>query len=132
MLRCIAIVGLLLLTPALTLAQGTGPDEITRQVLPGNVGPYQGASSHERYHYGSIQPFPMFMNARSAHSFYDLEYLDRLDRQEKFGHRWPSAKYGSEFQVNRINREYVDRSERIERSRGRFLFSGGAFFGRWR
>lgn len=118
----------LLALPAIGFAQGTGVDEVTRQVLPGNVGPYEGASYHNRYHYGNIQPLGIW----NSRSFYDLEYLDRLDRQEKFGHRWPSAKYGSDFQVERINREYVKRVEDQNRSRGRFSFGAGAFFGRAR
>jgi len=131
MMRHAIIVSALLLTPVLSYAQGSGPDEVTRQVLPGNVGPYMGASPHERYHYGNIQPLYLNFDSRT---FYDLEYLDRLDRQEKFGHKWPSAKYGSEFQVNRINKEYIERSDRLENSRGRVFFGGGAFFGRsrWR
>ncbi|HMO34708.1 MAG TPA: hypothetical protein PKA06_01570 [Gemmatales bacterium] len=121
----------LLLVPAISFAQGSGPDEVSRQVLPGNVGPYMNASPHERYHYGNIQP--LYLNF-GASSFYDLEYLDRLDRQEKFGHRWPSARLGSEFQVNRINNEYLERTERLERTRGRIFVGGGLWFGRsrWR
>lgn len=109
-------------------AQGIGSDEVTRQVLPGNIGPYQGASYHERYHYGNIQPLGIW----NSRSFYDLEYLDRLDRQEKFGHRWPSAKYGSDFQVERINREYMQRMDQLDRPRIRASVGGGWFFGRVR
>lgn len=114
--------------PLASFAQSTGVDEITRQALPGNVGPYQGASYFERYHYGNIQPLGLW----NSKSFYDLEYLDRLDRQEKFGHKWPSAKYGSDFQVERINREYVKRVEDQDRARGRVSASAGFFFGRFR
>lgn len=121
-------VGILVALPTLSQAQGIGSDEVTRQVLRGNVGPYQGASYHERYHYGSIQPIYGVWNSRS---FYDLEYLDRIDRQEKFGHRWPSAKYGSDFQVERINREYMQRTEQIENPRIRANVGVG-FFGRLR
>lgn len=131
MMRSATIVGLLLLTPLFANAQGSGPDEVSRQVIPGTLNPYMGASPFERYNYGNIQPLYLNFNARS---FSDLEYLDRMDRQEKFGHKWPSAKYGSEFQQNRINNEYIERTERLENNKGRFSFSGGAFFGRsrWR
>lgn len=119
----------LLSLPLASYAQGSGSDEVTRQVLPGNIGPYYGASYFERYHYGNIQPLYLNWNSRS---FYDMEYLDRLERQEKFGHRWPSAKYGSEFQVNRINQEYLQKSERLDNPRVRASVGGGIFFGRWR
>lgn len=130
MLRLSALlsVTIFLAMPLAGYAQSTGVDEVTRQALRGNVGPYEGASYFERYHYGNIQPLGMW----NSRSFYDLEYLDRLDRQEKFGHRWPSAKYGSEFQVNRINNEYEKRVEQQERTRSRFSFGTGAFFGRVR
>jgi hypothetical protein len=120
---------LLLALPLASYAQGTGADEVTRQVLPGNVGPYMGAAPHERYHYGNIQP--LYLGGWNSRSFYDAEYLDRLDRQEKFGHRWPSAKYGSEFQVNRINNEYLQKSEQLDRP-SRVRVGIGGFFGRGR
>jgi hypothetical protein len=130
MLRASTLIAvtLFLALPLAGHAQSTGVDEITRQALRGNVGPYEGASYFERYHYGNIQPLGIW----SSRSFYDLEYLDRLDRQEKFGSRWPSAKYGSEFQVERINREYIKRMDDLDKSRSRFSFSTGAFFGRVR
>ena len=130
MLRNTALVSLtfVLLAPLGSYAQSTGVDEVTRQALRGNVGPYEGASPFERYHYGNIQP----LGPWNSRSFYDLEYLDRLDRQEKFGHRWPSAKYGSEFQVDRINREYIQRMDDLDRNRSRFSVDGGVFFGRAR
>lgn len=121
-------VAFFLAMPLASYAQGTGADEVTRQVLRGNVGPYYGASYYERYHYGNIQPLNLTWNSRF---FYDAEYQDRLDRQEKFGHRWPSAKYGSDFQVNRINQEYLQRSEQLEKPR-RWTIGTGAFWGRAR
>lgn len=121
-------VSLFLALPLAGYGQSTGVDEVTRQALRGNVGPYEGASYFERYHYGNIQPLGIW----NSRSFYDLEYLDRLDRQEKFGHRWPSAKYGSEFQVERINREYIKRMDDLDKSRNRFSFGSGVFFGRVR
>ena len=127
-INCILAVTAFLALPLAGYGQSTGVDEVSRQALRGNVGPYEGASPFERYHYGNIQPLGIW----NSRSFYDLEYLDRLDRQEKFGHRWPSAKYGSEFQVDRINREYIQTNEKLERTRGRFSFGGGAFFGRVR
>lgn len=118
----------LLAMPLAASAQGIGSDEITRQANRGNVGPYEGASYYERYHYGNIQPLYAFWNSRQ---FYDMEYLDRLDRQEKFGSRWPSAKYGSEFQVERINREYLQRIQKNDHSNLSFS-AGGGYFSRWR
>jgi hypothetical protein len=117
--------------PLASYAQGTGPDEITRQAYRGNVGPWEGASYHERYHYGAVQPLYGIWNSRN---FYDLEYLDRLDRLEKFGHRWPSAKYGSEFQYGRIENEYQKRNEQLDHPRVRASVGGGFLFGRsrWR
>jgi hypothetical protein len=60
-----------------------------------------------------------------------MVYQDRMDRLEKFGDRWPSAKYGTEFQVNRIQNEYAKDIGVYEAPR-RGWFSGGGLFGRWR
>lgn len=121
-------IALLLAWPLASFAQGTGADEVTRQVLRGNVGPYYGASYYERYHYGNIQPLNITWDRKF---FYDAEYQDRLDRQAMFGHRWPSAKYGSDFQVNRINQEYLQKTEQIEKP-SRFSIGFGSFWGRVR
>lgn len=123
-------VAFLLAVPLASYAQGIGSDEITRQANRGNVGPYEGASYYERYHYGNIQPLYLNWNSRQ---FYEMEYLDRLDRQEKFGSRWPSAKYGSEFQVERINREFTQRMEKLDTpSNVTVSVGGGGFFSRFR
>ncbi len=122
-------VAFLLAIPLASYAQGIGSDEITRQANRGNVGPYEGASYYERYHYGNIQPLYAFWNSRQ---FYDMEYLDRLDRQEKFGSRWPSAKYGSEFQVERINRDFTRRMDQLDNPKAQVTVSGGGFFSRFR
>jgi len=122
-------VAFLLALPLASYAQGIGSDEITRQANRGNVGPYEGASYYERYHYGNIQPLYLSWNSRQ---FYEMEYLDRLDRQEKFGSRWPSAKYGSEFQVERINRDYMQRMDQLDHPKAQISVGGGGFFSRLR
>lgn len=122
-------VAFLLALPLAGYAQGIGSDEITRQANRGNVGPYEGASYYERYHYGNIQPLYLNWNSRQ---FYEQEYLDRLDRQEKFGSRWPSAKYGSDFQIDRINREFNQRMEKLDTPSNVTVSVGGGFFSRFR
>ncbi len=118
--------------PSMSNAQGLGPDELTRQVNPGIVAPYLGAGHVERYNYNQYM-VPMYFYWDSQR-FYDLEYEDRLDRWAKFGHRWPSAKRGSDFQLQRIQKEQERRAQVIDESssrRGRW-FGGGVFFGKSR
>lgn len=113
--------------PALGFGQSSAPDELHRQLSPGVTAPYGGANFMERYNYHPYQP--LYLNWDSSR-FYSLEYLDRLDRLEKFGHRWPSAKFGTEFQVNRVDQEYARRVEQVESPR--VDARGGFFFGRFR
>jgi hypothetical protein len=108
---------------------GFGQDELHRQLGPGVVAPYYGANLMERYNY---YPYaPLYLNWDSQR-FHSLVYMDRMDRLEKFGDRWPSAKYGTEFQVNRIQNEYAKDTGVYEDRPRRGWFSGGVLFGRWR
>jgi hypothetical protein len=127
------MLGLLVLSfPGIAPAQGLGPDELTRQVNPGVVPPYEGAGQVERYSYNRYM-VPLYFHW-DAQRFYDLEYQDRLERQAKFGWRWPSAKQGSDFQVQRIQSDYERRAESLESMRNRrgWYVGGGAVFGRVR
>jgi hypothetical protein len=117
-----------LATTQVSFAQTNGPDELQRQVNPGVVAPYLGANLMERYNY---HPYiPLYLNFDSQR-FYYLEYQDRLERAAMFGHRWPSAKFGPEFQFQRIDNEYNRQVEVLERPH-RFRTGGGLFFGRFR
>jgi hypothetical protein len=127
MLAVVAALGL----PSSGFGQGLGPDELTRQVNPGVAPPEQGAGHFERYNLNRYM-IPYYLNF-NARQFYYLEYEDRLDRGAKFGDRWPSAKYGPEFQLRRIENDYERRVEQIEAHPARRgWFSGGVFFGRLR
>jgi len=119
----------LLYCPLPTFAQGTGVDELQRQLGPAVTTPYLGANLMERYNYHPYTPLYLNWNSRQ---FYTQEYLDRMDRLEKFGDRWPSAKYGTEFQVNRIQNAYAQRMEIVDGPRPRVWFGGGVLFGRFR
>ncbi len=98
----LAGLGLVLALPCFCLAQGFSSEELERGVRPGASVPYDGAPFSQRYNdFG-----PIFYHGFDANSFAYLEYLDRLDRQRKFGYLWPSSKCGSDYQVEQIDRDY--------------------------
>lgn len=72
-------------------AQGFANGELERSLRPGVLFPYDGAGYSHRYNYdiGSV----FYLNYDASRFAY-LEYLDRLERQEQFGHRWPSSRFG--------------------------------------
>jgi len=111
---------------------GLGPDELSRQVNRGVVPPYEGAGQVERYNH-NLYMVPLYLNFDSQR-FYHQEYQDRLDRLAKFGDRWPSAKYGSDFQLQRVENEYDRQAQSIDekKSHRHWTFGSGAFFGRYR
>jgi len=123
---------MIVIWPQQSQAQGIGPDELSRQVNPGVVPPYEGAGQVERYNH-NLYMVPMYLNF-DAQRFYSAEYQDRLDRWAKFGDRWPSAKNGPEFQLQRIQHDYDRQAQKIEeqKTRHRWFFGGGATFGRVR
>lgn len=73
-------------------AQGFLGRETIRQLQPGVPITHDGMSYAQRYHYGAgIQTFfPYCDYGRYRY----IEYLDRLDRSEKFGHRLPDLPPG--------------------------------------
>lgn len=99
----IVVAGLIFLAAEPCQAQSFMSQELLRQLSPGASFPHEGETLTQRYGYNIGAPFyPGFNTSRFSY----LEYLDRLDRQEKFGHLWPSRKYGSDYQVEMIQREY--------------------------
>jgi hypothetical protein len=110
-----------------SLAQGFGNGELQRAIRPGAYVPYDNAPYSHRYYFDQgYQFFPHYDSANFAYQ----EYLDRLDRQQNFGHLWPSAKYGPEYQVWQIERDYWQNSYgRYGDGRcGRTHVGGGVYF----
>jgi hypothetical protein len=67
-------------------AQAIGGGEFERAMRPGAYVPYDGAPFSHRYgfEYGPV----LYLNQDPGRLYY-LEYLDRLDRAERFGYRIP-------------------------------------------
>ena len=63
-----------------------GWGEYDRQLQPGAVTPYDGAPFSERYGYYAG---PMLYLGTGYDHFVYMDYLDRLERAEKFGYRIP-------------------------------------------
>ena len=63
--------------------------EYDRQLQPGAVTPYDGAPFSERYGYYAGPAFYLGTAGSYEHFVY-MDYLDRLDRAEKFGYRIPA------------------------------------------
>lgn len=66
--------------------------ETERQLAPGVYVPFDGAGYVQRYHYGAGVIYPY--GYRRGAQFKYIEYLDRLDRSEKFGYRRPRLPNG--------------------------------------
>ncbi len=72
--------------PAAAGAQVFSSVEIERGLRPGVYVPYEGAPLTQRYAYQT----PAFLySGGSPRELYMLDYLDRLDRAERFGYRPP-------------------------------------------
>jgi hypothetical protein len=82
---------------------GIGGGEIDRQYRPGAYVPYDGAGFMHRVNY---EAGPALFLGYDGRRLAYLDYLDRLERQQCFGHLWPSAKCGPVYQIERIEREY--------------------------
>jgi hypothetical protein len=88
----VVIVGWLL--PAGTCrAQGFGSIEYLRNLGPGAVVPWEGAPLSERYGYLRPSDGAIYLNW-PAGKFDYLEYIDRVERAEKFGYRIPRPPCG--------------------------------------
>lgn len=65
-----------------------GWGEYDRQLQPGAVIPYDGAPFSERYGFYAGPSF-YYGSGNYYNNFLYMDYLDRLDRAEKFGYRRP-------------------------------------------
>ena len=82
-------------TPGESRAQGisiVSPD-IDRALAPGAVVPYQQDPFSHRYSYNS-GPTLSITFGRCASKFDYVEYIDRVERAEKFGYRIPAPPLG--------------------------------------
>lgn len=70
---------------------GIGGGEAERALRPGVYVPYDGAPFSHRYAY---EPGSFLYYGFNARNFNYLEYLDRVDRAEKFGYRLPPDPFG--------------------------------------
>jgi hypothetical protein len=107
-LYCILMLGSLagvLALPAPVRADhiGIGGGEEERSLRPGAQTPYDGMGRMYRINYDFR---PAFYFHYDAHRLAYQDYLDRLDRQQSFGHGWHSSKQGPCFQIMRIEQEY--------------------------
>jgi hypothetical protein len=116
--------------------------EYERAMRPGAYVPYDGAPYMQRYNfdYGpGIYPFGF---GGSASRLWYMEYLDRVDRAEKFGYAMPHEPYFAahphaaqphavgETVVVPESAQTLPAQTVIEEPRVRFGF--GILFGRWR
>jgi hypothetical protein len=74
------------LAPRCADAQVFSSGEIERGLRPGPRVPWDGAGFSHRYNYRTEAIF--FFNG-SSRQLHTLDYLDRLDRAERFGYRLP-------------------------------------------
>ena len=72
-------------------AQSFGGGEFERAMRPGVYVPYDGAPFSHRYNYGIG---PVFYFNGDAQRLWTLEYLDRVDRADRFGYRPPTPTPG--------------------------------------
>ncbi len=78
--------GCLLALPAAGHAQGIWSSDFDRAFRPGANPLHDGAPFSHRYNYYSG---PVFYPGLDAQRLWNLYYLDRLDRAERFGYRPP-------------------------------------------
>src|SRR5947208_1534885 len=72
-------------------AQVISGAEVSRGLGPGVYIPYDGATVTQRYNY---YPGAFLYFNGSARQQHTLDYLDRLDRAERFGYRPPPNPFG--------------------------------------
>jgi hypothetical protein len=77
----------LLALPRAGHAQAFGGGEYERALRPGAYVPYDGASFSHRYNY---EYGPVLYLNQGPRTLYYLDYLDRVDRAERFGYRMPN------------------------------------------
>jgi hypothetical protein len=82
---------------------GVSSAELERYYRPGAYVPYDGAGLMQRYNFD--QGGAIFFGYDGRRLAY-FDYLDRLERQQHFGHLWPSRKRGCVYQIQRIENEY--------------------------
>ncbi len=80
-----------LLTPPGWAQVGIGGGEAERALRPGTYVPYEGAPFSHRYNY---EPGSFLYYGLNGRNLSYLEYLDRVDRAEKFGYRMPPDPFG--------------------------------------
>lgn len=129
-MRTVLALVVLSLFTSYSTAQDAFNDEAQRAIRPGPYIPYGGANPVDRYRQ-NMYASPIWFGGYDSSEFATQRMLDRLDRQEKFGHMWKSAEKGSEFQVQRILNDYNQSQEAAQAPR-RVTFSFGTFFGRTR
>lgn len=81
-----AALGCLLALPAVGNAQGFWSSDLDRGFRPGASARYDGAPFSHRYNYYTG---PVFYPGMDAQSLWNVYYLDRLDRAERFGYQPP-------------------------------------------
>lgn len=84
----------LFLTAASARAQTFFGGEFERSLKPGASVPYDGAPFSHRYNYSTDTLF--FYPTLDSRNLMYLEYLDRLDRAEKFGYATPRDPFSRE------------------------------------
>jgi hypothetical protein len=109
------VVGLHLALPASACAQYGGLDQ-EQALRPGVYVPFDGAGFSHRYNYEIGGMYYFNYDYRQT---YKLDYLDRIDRWERAGHTWPSAKKGPAYQLQHIEDEYY---RNLTRYRGPLLW----------
>jgi hypothetical protein len=82
-----AALGLWLVVVGPCRAQSIGGGEFERAMRPGPYVPYEGEPFSHRYGYDQGPVF--YLNGDAGRMYY-LEYLDRLDRAERFGYPPPA------------------------------------------
>ncbi len=82
----VAALGCLLALPTVGQAQSWWGGDLERGFRPGAAALHDGAPFSHRYHYYAG---PVFYPGMDAQRLWNLYYLDRLDRAERFGYRPP-------------------------------------------
>jgi hypothetical protein len=83
---CLSALVCLLALPSTGHAQGLWSSELERGFRPGASSLHDGAPFSHRYHYYTG---PVFYPGMDAQRLWNLYYLDRLERAERFGYRPP-------------------------------------------
>jgi hypothetical protein len=101
--------------------QGFGGGDYERGLRPGVLTPYDGINSRQRYSFDTgTSVFYLNMSSQYKRDLLYQDYLDKLDRAQKFGYRPPQDPY------------FSGAADRVSRRPGPFGFGlGFGFFG-WR